>query len=313
VGVDEHLAKWEKEDGPKTLELLVEEALDAIRNTAKESMKDPKERVITENAKKLLSILHSILIEPIQDQLRDRCTNLVISHPHGFISQIPFQALYDETRGEFLIQQKTLCVVPSIRALHRCFQRQAQFEERWEDLKPPFVAGNPDPMGAETPESTVPMAPLEGAAIEAARVAEILGGAELFSGEKMTKPNVVRGLAESRVVLLSTHGVLNSYYPQGALILRGNLDASASSSSGERVEEALTPADIYAMGTIPAGLVVLSGCKSGLGKATKAEGVLGLGQALLQGGAATAVLTLWEVSDSATTDLVTGKCTFRRH
>lgn len=143
--VDEHLAKWEKEDGPKTLELLVEEALDAIRNTAKESMKDPKERVITETAKKLLSILHSILIEPIQDQLRDRCTNLVISHPHGFISQIPFQTLYDETRGDFLILQKTLCVVPSIRALHRCFQRQAQ--ERWEDLKPPLDSDSPWKLG----------------------------------------------------------------------------------------------------------------------------------------------------------------------
>lgn len=311
VDVAEHLAQWEKSDGPKTLELLVEEALDTIRNTVKESKKDPKERAATKKAKNLLSMLHSVFIKSIQDQLPESCKNLVISQPNGFMSQFPFQALYDETRGEFLIQQKTVCVIPSIRTLHRCFQSQARFEERWEHLNPPFVAGDPDPMGKETPVSKRPMERLGGAGREAGKVAEVLGDAQLFSGTKMTKANVVQGLSESRVVLLSTHGVLNTYYPEGALILRGKVGASASSSSGERAEDAaLTPADIDAI-SIPAGLVVLSACHSGLGKATQSEGVLGLGRAIMQAGAAATILSLWGVLDEVTANLSTGKCTFQ--
>jgi CHAT domain-containing protein len=272
-----------------------------------------------------LNVLYSILIkrvlinfdfdEPVAEQLRDRCKHLVIS-PQGFLSKVPFAALFEkqgEGRGEFLIQQKTVCVIPSVRTLHRCFQRQAQFEKRWEDLAPPFVAGNPKPMGAGKPD-------IPGAAAEALKVASMLEGAQLFSGERMTKAAVLQGLGRSQLVLLSTHSIKDtSQYPQGALVLRRQLDDSPScsiqfpTSNNVRIpmEETLIPADIAAIpAEIPACLVVLSACESGLGKIIKTEGVLGLGRVILQKGAATVVLTLWKVNDSATTDLVTGECTF---
>lgn len=45
---------------------------------------------------------------------------------------------------------------------------------------------------------------------------------------------------------------------------------------------------------------MLSACESGLGQATASEGLLGSGRALLQAGAATAILTLWKVDDLMT-------------
>jgi CHAT domain-containing protein len=47
--------------------------------------------------------------------------------------------------------------------------------------------------------------------------------------------------------------------------------------------------------------------ESGLGQATAVEGLLGLGKALLQSGAATAILTLWKVDDRFTSHFVAHK------
>ncbi|KAG0600296.1 hypothetical protein M758_11G022500 [Ceratodon purpureus] len=311
-------------ESQQTLERVVVDVVTEIKR-----MKRPKNvKNSTEKAKVLLNVLYSILIKPIfpnsesgpccrqpgcrgvAEQLRERCKNLVIS-PQGFLSKVPFAALFEkqgEGRGEFLIQQKTVCVVPSIRTLHRCFERQAEFEKRWEDLAPPFVAGNPKPMGLDKGD-------LPEAAAEALKVANILEGAQLFSGEKMTKAAVLQGLSRSQLVLLSTHGTdISTIYPQGGLVLRRHFQFPTSNNVRTpmektliRMEETLTPADIAAIpAEIPAGLVVLSACESGLGEITRSEGVLGLGRVILQKGAASVVLTLWKVDDSATTDLVTG-------
>jgi len=62
--------------------------------------------------------------------------------------------------------------------------------------------------------------------------------------------------------------------------------------------------DIYNL-KLPADLVVLSACQTGLGKEIKGEGLIGLTRGFMYAGAARVVVSLWSVNDKATADLMT--------
>ncbi len=54
----------------------------------------------------------------------------------------------------------------------------------------------------------------------------------------------------------------------------------------------------------PADLLVLSACKTGLGKEVKGEGLVGLTRGMMYAGAERVVLSLWNVNDKATSKLM---------
>ncbi len=51
--------------------------------------------------------------------------------------------------------------------------------------------------------------------------------------------------------------------------------------------------------------MVLSACQTGLGKEVKGEGLVGLTRGFMHAGAARVVVSLWNVNDKATADLMT--------
>ena len=61
--------------------------------------------------------------------------------------------------------------------------------------------------------------------------------------------------------------------------------------------------DIYNL-NLPADLVVLSACQTGVGKQIKGEGLIALTRGFMYAGAARVVASLWKVDDRATAELM---------
>jgi CHAT domain-containing protein/tetratricopeptide (TPR) repeat protein len=106
-------------------------------------------------------------------------------------------------------------------------------------------------------------------------------------------------LSQYRYVHFATHGLLDSERPGLSALVLSMVDAQGKPQDGF-----LRTNDIYKL-KLPAELVVLSACQTGLGKEIKGEGLVGLTRGFMYAGAARVVVSLWNVNDQATADLMT--------
>ncbi len=115
-----------------------------------------------------------------------------------------------------------------------------------------------------------------------------------------SRSNVLSGeLAQYRYVHFATHGLLDTERPGLSSLVLSTVDAEGKTQNGF-----LRANDIYNM-KLPAELVVLSACQTGLGKEVKGEGLIGLTRGFMYAGAKRVVVSLWSVNDKATSDLMT--------
>ena len=106
-------------------------------------------------------------------------------------------------------------------------------------------------------------------------------------------------LGQYRIVHFATHGVLNDEHPALSGIVLSLMDRAGRPQNGF-----LRLHDIYNL-HLPAELVVLSACDTGLGRDVKGEGLVGLARGFMYAGAARVVASLWKVDDEATAVLMT--------
>jgi CHAT domain-containing protein/Flp pilus assembly protein TadD len=106
-------------------------------------------------------------------------------------------------------------------------------------------------------------------------------------------------LSQYRYVHFATHGVLDSERPGLSSLVLSTVD-----DKGKPQDGFLRANDIFNL-KLPAELVVLSACQTGLGKEIKGEGLVGLTRGFMYAGAARVVVSLWNVNDKATADLMT--------
>ena len=107
-----------------------------------------------------------------------------------------------------------------------------------------------------------------------------------------------RDLGNYRIVHFATHGLLNSLHPELSGIVLSLVDEKGKEQRGF-----LSVADVLNM-SLRADLVVLSGCRTALGREVKGEGISGLTRAFMYAGAPRVVASLWKVSDAATAELM---------
>ncbi|HEY9832855.1 MAG TPA: CHAT domain-containing tetratricopeptide repeat protein [Stenomitos sp.] len=110
-----------------------------------------------------------------------------------------------------------------------------------------------------------------------------------------TKPD----LSQYRIIHLATHGLLNTINPELSGVVLSLLDENGADTNGF-----LRLNDIFNL-NLPAELVVLSACETGLGKDVKGEGLVGLTRGFMYAGAKRVTVSLWSVNDTATSTLMT--------
>lgn len=117
-----------------------------------------------------------------------------------------------------------------------------------------------------------------------------------FKASRMTAMSPT--LRQFSSVHFATHGILNDKHPELSGLVLSMVD-----ERGLPVDGFLTLRDIYRL-DLPVDLVVLSACRTGVGKKVRGEGLMGLTRGFMHAGASSVVASLWKVEDAATAELM---------
>lgn len=271
--------------------------------------------------------LAEIVLGPVRHLLRDQPL-LVVSD--GALQYIPFSALPVPGTTRLLIQKHKVVNLPSASVLdvHRAEIRDRpaapltlavladpvfqEDDDRLARLPRPgddvadrsFTSrGMETGLGAER-ESEADLESflrLRHSKREADEIVSLLPADQTFKavGLDASRATALSGrLAEYRNVHFATHGLVRSDHPGlSSLVL------SLYDEKGEPVDGFLRLNDIYNL-ELRADLVVLSACRTALGKEIRGEGLIGLTRGFMYAGASRVLATLWSVDDRATADFM---------
>jgi CHAT domain-containing protein len=108
-----------------------------------------------------------------------------------------------------------------------------------------------------------------------------------------------KDLSQYRIIHFATHSFLDSVHPELSGIALSMLDREGKPQDGF-----LRSNEVFNL-RLGAELVVLSGCRTGLGKEVKGEGLYGMTRGFMYAGSKRVVVSLWDVQDQATARLMT--------
>ncbi len=238
----------------------------------------------------LLRQLYAALIAPLAQALPTDGTPVVIE-PHGPLWLLPFAALQAQD-GTWLCDLWPLLYSPSAAVLD-----EIRLERDYggpTELRA-LVVGNPR-MPSVPPQDglEITLQPLPGAEREAKSIAALFPDRHtLLLGPDADRATVEELAPKCGILHLATHGVAYTDDPLVSFI------ALAEPQDGNGL---LTARAVLGL-SLPADLVALSACQTGLGRVS-GDGMIGLSRAFLVAGARAVLVSQWSVSDEATAALM---------
>jgi CHAT domain-containing protein len=100
------------------------------------------------------------------------------------------------------------------------------------------------------------------------------------------------------ILHFATHGLLDPENPQKSGFYLSTIDEAGHDQNGF-----ISMQDVYNL-RVPVALLVLSACRTALGKEVSGEGLIGLTRGFMHAGASSVVASLWKVDDEATSELM---------
>jgi CHAT domain-containing protein/Tfp pilus assembly protein PilF len=265
--------------------------------------------------------LSEILLKPVADKLANKRLLIV---GDGILQYIPFAALpvpEQTTQYTPLLTKNEIITLPSastISILRRQTNNRKLASKKVAVIADPVFQAN-DIRFSDSPQPEPPkklsenltrsifqvgteLNRLEYTRVEAEKIVKLVDKTKTIEAlDFQANKDVVTSpqLANYQIVHFATHGLLNSQNPE----LSG-LVFSLFDKNGKEQDGFLRLNDIFNL-DLPAELVVLSACQTGLGEEVKGEGLVGLTRGFMYAGAKRVVVSLWSVNDVGTSELMT--------
>jgi CHAT domain-containing protein/Tfp pilus assembly protein PilF len=301
-----------------------------------------KERIAKGEAeyRKTVVTLSQMILSPVAAQLGKKCLLVVAD---GALQYIPFAVLPDPSQPAMpLVAEHEIVNLPSASVL-ASLRRQAEGRRAWlkdvavladpvfdkEDPRVGRTAKNKQVMESASVKETIRSVPESSFPEQLTRSLGDIGlgtrqagsalprlafsrqeadtitamtasgkGMEALDFKASRETALSRDLGQYRIVHFATHGLLDNEHPELSGLVLSLVDEKGKSRDGF-----LDLEDVYNL-TLPADLVVLSACETGLGKQITGEGLVGLTRGFMFAGATRVVASLWKVDDVATAELM---------
>lgn len=296
-------------DAVASFELPGSDRLEPLVRAAYSSLSRSPQPEEQDAAAKQAAELSRILLGQVAERLGDRRLLIVAD---GALQYIPFAALPDPRGGaEPLVLRHEISYAPSLAVLGELRARQqTRFSPgRFLAIVADPVFGDKDerahPLAVSMPELDpllARLARLPYAQEEAKEIAALAGGQGVFQAFGFdANRELVRGgrLRNYQIVHFATHGIQRADRPELSALALSQLDRGGRTRDGWLRAHEIADLDL------PADLVVLSACRTALGKEQGGEGLVGLPQSFLSAGARRVVVSLWDVGDRSTAALMT--------
>jgi CHAT domain-containing protein len=291
---------------PVLIELGPAKPIDAAIAKLRAALADPDNDQVVELSRALHALTFGKLVPALGGSKE------VLLAPDGAMNLVPFAALHDGK--SYLIARYTFTYLTSGRDLLRLGTRAKPKTGTQIFANPSFdaVPGAPPPPGNRRSRAmaTQQWAALPGTGQEADQVAKWLTGATIHRDQRATEA-ALKAVSAPRVLHIATHGFFladedSSEGAENPLLRSGLALAGANKLASGSEDGVLTALEASSLDLWGTRLVVLSACETGVGKVSNGEGVYGLRRSLVIAGAESLVMTLWQVDDLATRDLMTG-------
>jgi CHAT domain-containing protein len=259
-------------------------------------------------------------------------TNILIA-PDGSLNVVPFSALVDDNH-QFLIKKYTFTYLTSGRDLLRLGVKTKAQGGGVVFADPKFDSTGPAPKGGTTRGRrsaelrSLRWTPLPGTGQEADALLRTMKSLKVYRGEEATEGHL-KALHAPKILHLATHGFFLPDEPpppstdqmmaptptassgggdlyENPLLRSGLALAGANKLKSGNDDGVLTALEASGLDLWGTKLVVLSACETGVGKISNGDGVYGLRRSLVIAGAESLVMSLWQVDDFATKDLMAG-------
>ena len=261
-----------------------------------------------------------LVLEPLDTAVRG--SRRLLLAPDGALSLVPFAAL-SAPDGRFRLETFEIVLLSTGRDLLRLSPAATSKSRTVVFANPAFTSGG---SASSTSGSSAVFEPLPGTAAEARALARLIPKAEVITGANASEARL-KSMRAPGLLHIATHGFffgLDDQPPAGppnqnvtapqssprasdALVRSGLALAGANDARTQSADDGLlTAVEAASLDLAGTELVVLSACDTGMGEVRTGEGVQGLRRAFAMAGASSQVMSLWQVSDDATRELMVG-------